>query len=226
MKHPQSQQSSSTLLPGYVLPMAAFMVLTALEGFAPSAYYVWLYALKCVVVTATLFWFRRTTWQDIQPSVRVLIPAVVVGLAVFGQWILLDKLIPYPHLGSRIGLNPFSTIESPVVLFMFLTVRFYGLAVMVPVMEELFWRSFLLRYMTDPDFTKLPLGTFSWQAFAIVAGMFGLLHSEWLVAIICACAYGLLLRQTKSIFACIIAHGVTNLALGIYVLVARDWIYW
>ena len=205
--------------------MAAFMVLTTIEGFAPSAYYVWLYVFKCVVVTAILFSYR-TTWKDIQPSVHVLIPAVVVGLAVFGQWILLDKLIPYPHLGSRIGLNPFSTIENPIVLFIFLTVRFYGLTVMVPVMEELFWRSFLLRYMTEPDFTKLPLGTFSWQAFAIVAGMFGLLHSEWLVAVICACAYGLLLRQTRSLFACIIAHSVTNFALGIYVLVARDWSYW
>ena len=117
MKHPQRQQPSSTFWQGYVLPMAAFMVLTTIEGFAPSAYYVWLYVFKCVVVTAILFSYR-TTWKDIQPSVHVLIPAVVVGLAVFGQWILLDKLIPYPHLGSRIGLNPFSTIENPIVVLL------------------------------------------------------------------------------------------------------------
>lgn len=225
MKHPQNQQASSTLWLGYVLPMAAFMLLTTIEGFAPKPYYVWLYVFKCIVVTAILFSFR-TASKDIQPNVHVLIPAVLVGLAVFGEWILLDKLIPYPHLDSRIGLNPFTTIESPIVLTIFLTVRFYGLAVMVPVMEELFWRSFLLRYLTDPDFTKLPLGTFSWTAFAIVAGAFGLMHSEWLVAVICACAYALLLRQTRSLFACIVAHGVTNLALGIYIIVARDWIYW
>ena len=209
----------------YVTPMAAFLVLTSVESSAPKAYYVWLYLAKAIVVTAVLIAFR-TPWKDIQPNARLLVPAVLVGLAVFIEWILLDKAIPYPHLGQRASLDPFTAIEVPALRLLFLTVRFYGLVLMVPVMEELFWRSFLLRYLTDSDFTKLPIGIFSWESFWLVAVAFGLAHSEWLVAIICACAYALLLKQTRSVFACIVAHGTTNLALGVYVIFTHDWVYW
>ncbi len=209
----------------YVTPMAAFMVLTTAESSAPKAYYVWLYLAKVVVVTAILVAFR-TPWKDIRPKAHLLVPAVLVGLAVFVEWIVLDKVIPYPHLGDRTSLDPFTAIEVPALRLLFLTARFYGLVFMVPVMEELFWRSFLLRYVTDSDFTKLPVGAFSWGSFSLVAVAFGLAHSEWLVAIICACAYALLLRQTRSLFACIVAHAVTNLALGVYVILTHDWVYW
>jgi hypothetical protein len=205
--------------------MATFMVLTTAESSAPRAYYVWLYLAKVIVVTAVLLGFR-TPWRDIRPKANMLVPAVLVGLLVFIQWILLDKAIPYPHLGDRTSFNPFTAIEDPALRLLFLTARFYGLTIMVPVMEELFWRSFLLRYLTDPDFTKLPVGVFSWGSFWLVAVAFGLAHSEWLVAVICACAYALLLRQTRSLFACIVAHGITNLSLGVYILLTHDWIYW
>ena len=225
MKETEKLPNRYPLWLAYVTPMAAFMVLQSVESSAPKAYYVWLYLVKVIVVTALLVAFK-TPWKDIRPRVHLLFPAVLVGLFVFIEWILLDKAIPYPHLGHRTSLDPFTAIEAPALRLLFLTARFYGLVFMVPVMEELFWRSFLLRYFTDSDFTKLPVGTFNWEAFLLVAIAFGLAHSEWLVAIICACAYALLLRQTRSLFACIVAHAVTNLALGVYVILTRDWVYW
>lgn len=209
----------------YVMPMIAFTVLTAVESSAPGVYYTWLYLAKVIIVTAVLLRFR-TPWQDIQINANLLIPAIAVGLLVFVEWVVLDKVIPYPHLGDRVSLNPFAAIEDPTLRLLFLVTRFYGLVLMVPVMEELFWRSFLLRYLTDSDFAKLPIGVFSWESFSLVAIAFGLAHSEWLVAIICACAYALLLKQTRSLFACIVAHGTTNLALGAYVILTHDWVYW
>lgn len=225
MKETEDKHTSHPLWLAYTAPIAAFIVLTSVEGYVPQAGYVWFYLIKAIAVTATLVVFRAP-WKDIRPTARVLVPAILVGLVVFAEWILLDQWIPYPHLGSRVGFNPFDAIESPALRVLFLTVRFYSLVLMVPVMEELFWRSFLLRYFTDSDFARLPVGSFSWGAFAIVSGLFALAHAEWLVAFICACIYALLLRQTKSIFACILAHSTTNLALGIYVILARDWIYW
>jgi hypothetical protein len=208
----------------YVVPMALFMALTYLEG-RMTAQYVWLYIGKVGVVTAALV-ACRAAWKDIRLEARVVPISILVGLAVFAEWVLIPKIVPYPPLGSRVGFNPFESISDPVMRGLFLAFRIFGLAVMVPVMEELFWRSFLLRYFTSSDYAALPVGTFSWSAFAIVAAGFGLAHPEWLVAVVCACAYGLLLRQTKSLFACILAHAVTNLALGIYVLIAKDWPYW
>jgi len=211
---------------GYVVPMAAFMILTAVEGSMPKQY-VWLYIAKAILVTVLLI-VGRTTWKrDVQWSLSMLLIGAVVGLVCFAGWVTIDPLTPhFKILGNRTEYNPFKEIADPSVRMLFLAVRFYGLALMVPVMEELFWRSFLLRWITDQDFEKLPVGTFSWGAFAIVAAGFGLAHPEWLVAILFACAMALLLRQTKSLFACIVAHGVTNLALGIFVMVTGNWKYW
>lgn len=209
----------------YVAPMAIFLALTDIESRFPLQFYPYLYGFKIAVVSVAL-WVFRSVWREIRWESRVLPLAVAVGIVVFAGWIWLDKWIPYPHLGTRTGLNPFTAIENPLGRAVFIGARFYGLVLMVPLMEELFWRSFLLRYLTVSEFKTLPLGAFSWTAFALVAGAFGLAHSEWLVAILTAIAYGLLLRATRSLLACIVAHGITNLCLGIYVLSSGDWKYW
>ncbi|HEX9997290.1 MAG TPA: CAAX prenyl protease-related protein [Abditibacterium sp.] len=209
----------------YVAPIVLFLALSDIEGRIARQFYPSFYAFKVVLVSLAL-WHFRAIWREIRWDKRVIMPAVGVGILVFAAWIGIDKAIPYPHLGARTGFNPFAAIENPTAQFLFLAVRFFGLVLMVPLMEELFWRSFLLRYLTQPDFEKLPIGAFSWTSFALVAGAFGLGHSEWLPAIMAAIAYGLLLRATKSLLACIIAHSVTNLCLGIYVLSTGDWKYW
>ncbi len=211
---------------GYVAPMVAFLGITALEGSAPKQY-IWIYIAKAVLVTALLIAGRSTWKREVKWNGPMLLLGTVVGLACFAGWVLIDPLTPhFKFLGTRTEYNPFKEIADPTVRALFLAVRFYGLALVVPVMEELFWRSFLLRWITDQDFEKLPVGTFSWGAFAIVAAGFGVAHPEWLVAILFACAMALLLRQSRSLFACIVAHGVTNLALGIWVIVTHNWKYW
>lgn len=209
----------------YVLPMAVFLVFTLAESAAAGVAYVLLYVVKVCAVTAALY-VCRATWRDVKISGRVLLPAVAVGLAVFAQWVLLDRYVNYYRLGGRAALNPFEAVADPALRAAFLVARFYGLALVVPFMEELFWRSFLLRYLTDSDFEKVPVGEFSWAAFALVASAFALSHPEWLPALVTACAYALLLRSTKSLFACVVAHAVTNLALGLYVVASGQWHLW
>ena len=210
----------------YAAPMAVFMIFTsALEPFFKSQY-VWIYSAKILAITILLITYRKVWAEELRPSAKGFVWGLVVGLAVFAEWILLDKWIPYHHLGTRTALNPFVSIANPMHRALFIAVRFYGLALIVPIMEELFWRSFLLSYITNPEFRKLRLGEFSWGAFWAVAVMFGFSHPEWLAAIICAAAYGLLLRKTKSLFACVVAHSVTNFVLGVFVLVTKDWKYW
>ena len=149
---------------------------------------------------------------------------------MFAEWIWLQPLTHYPHfsfLGKRTEYNPFAAIANPGLRWAFLAARFYGLALLVPLVEEVFWRSFLLRIISDPDdFERLQPWKFTWTAFGVVAVLFGFTHPEWLEAIICAVAYGLLLRQTRSLFACVVAHATTNLMLGIYVVTQHAWAYW
>ena len=224
---PARTVSGNAWLP-YVAPMAVFMLITAVEGQFKSQYPL-VYIIKVMAVSLCV-WYSREPFREIKPEGRFILPAVLVGAAVFAEWIWLDPLTHYPHLvflGKRAEYNPFVSIANPVVRAFFLVARFYGLALLVPLVEEVFWRSFLLRIFTDPDdFQRVKLGAFSWTAFAAVAVAFGLAHPEWLEAIICAAAYGLLLRQTKSLFACVVAHATTNLMLGIYVITQHAWNFW
>lgn len=209
----------------YTIPIAIFLVITFLEGQSPENY-VWIYFAKIALTLIALI-VLRSTWRDISFDYKWIPVAIAVGIIVFFGWVWLDKVIPYPKfLGERTAFNPFQEIRDEALRYAFLAVRFFGLVILVPVMEELFWRSFLLRYVTKPEFWTLRVGEFSWAAFFIVAGLFGLAHPEWLVAVLTAMAYALLLKYTRSLFACVVAHAVTNLALGVYVMRTGDWSYW
>jgi hypothetical protein len=212
---------------GYVVPMAAFVALTALEGAEGSGIsYPVLYACKAAVVTITLVMSRKV-WKDIRFEPKMLLVGLVVGALAYFEWIYVDRHTHhFSFLGVRTAYNPFHEIPSVALRSLFMAVRFYGLVVMVPVMEELFWRSFLLRWITDSEFTRIKLGEYSWTAFAAVTGLFALSHPEWLAAAIFAAAMALLLRGTKSLFACIVAHATCNLLLGLYVIHTGHWQLW
>ena len=208
----------------YWIPLVAFGVLTVGESYLPAVWFPAAYLLKAFVVTACLLIWRAPL-ADIRPDARVVLPSVILGLVVFVLWIGIDKLVPYPHLGSRTAFDPMS-LHGSVWWPVFLITRLYGLVLMVPVMEEIFWRSFLLRYLTQSDFLKLPLGTFSTSALWIMVAASALAHPEWLVAVVASLAYAFWIRRTRSLFAAILAHATTNGALGVYVLATREWHYW
>src|SRR5215203_3127911 len=209
----------------YAAPIVVFGVLTALEGYVPAGFYPAAYIAKVAVVTATLAYFRGPL-ADIHRSWTVVPLAVVVGLVIVGEWLLIDKLVPYPHIGTRVGYDTFEAIGSAGLRWAFLVARLYGLVLVVPVMEELFWRSFLLRYATTVDFTSLAVGQFSVAAFWIMVAVSAVAHPEWLVAAIASGLFAWLLRTTGSLFAAIVAHAVANAALGAYILVTGEWQYW
>lgn len=212
------------ILREYVVPMGLFLAFTYVEGLVPR-WYVPLYILKIAVVTAALGVCRRPL-GTIRFDLATVPLALAVGAAVFLEWILVDRWVPYPHLGARSAFNPFAGIGSPWGRAAFIALTVYAMAVMVPVMEELFWRSWLIRYLTTPQWQAIAPWQYSRNGFLGVAVLFGLAHTEWLVAVICAMAYAWLLRRTQSLFACIVAHGCTNLLLALYVLHTGSWKYW
>ena len=208
--------------------MVAFALLTSLESPLGLALYPFVYATKAILVLAALLYCCRFWKQELIWDSKAVVLGFVVGLLGLGLWLGLDAVQPKGFsLGERTAYNPFEAIASPALRYSFLTVRFVGLALLVPVMEEVFWRSFLLRFLTDQEKWKsLPIGQFSLAAFGIVAVVFAAVHPEWLAALGYAALMAGLLRHTKSLLACIVAHGITNAALGIYVLLTGKWHYW
>jgi|ERR1700683_893703 len=220
-ERPVTQREALT---SYLAPISIFAVFTTAESCLPLSWYPFIYGVKIVcIIGALLTW--RTSLADIRWSPRLILPAFALGLAVLAAWIGIDRLLPYPHLGHRVGFNPLA-IPSAFVRDGFLATRFLGLVVVVPVMEELLWRSFLLRYLTRVDFLAAPIGTFTSRAFAGMVAVSAMVHPEWLVAIIASATYGWLVFRTRSIFAAIVAHATTNAGLGVYILITNDWKYW
>ena len=96
----------------------------------------------------------------------------------------------------------------------------------VPVIEELFWRSFLIRWIIDNDFLRVPIGKVTPLAAAVTSVLFALAHPEWLPALLTGALWAWLSGGRKSLSACAISHATANLALGVYVITTHDWKFW
>ena len=109
-----------------------------------------------------------------------------------------------------------------------LGVRLLRLIVVVPLLEELFWRGFLLRYLIREDFTKVPVGEFSWLSFGVVTAGFVFEHSfaDWPAALLTGALYNIVAYRTRSLSSCVLVHAVTNALLGVYVLRTGQWGFW
>jgi CAAX prenyl protease-like protein len=126
------------------------------------------------------------------------------------------------------GFDPTVFAGSPVLYWLTVTARFARLVIIVPLLEEIFWRGFLLRYLIREDFSKVPLGAYSHLSFFGVAGLFMLVHQtpDWPAAFVTGLIFNGLLVRTKSLGTCVAAHAITNLGLGIYIMATRQWGFW
>ncbi len=212
----------------YILPFALFLAFLGIRGvlpFGPAGEY----PIRVIAVTAILLAVSR-------PVIRLkpgrAIQSVGLGIAVFVIWVAPDLLWPAyrghwlfqnPLTGSARSSLPDGTLKD----LLFLTFRLAGTVVLVPIIEELFWRAWLMRYLVSPDFQNVRLGTYTALSFWLTALLFASEHGPyWDVGLLAGFAYGWWMVRTRSLADCIVAHGVTNLALAVYVVVMARWEYW
>lgn len=220
-----------------ILPFGLFMLFIAIQQLAEwgleqgiqlyeQKHLLYLYPLKTALVALLLIALWRN-YSEINLADLKKLPAtgasILLGLLVFVLWINMDW--DFASFGASAGFDP-TLITSDPERWMLIAFRLTGAAILVPIMEELFWRSFLLRYIIKSDFNAVRIGSYTLSSFLICAVLFGLEHSLILAGIMAGMAYSLLLYKTKSIAQCILSHGVTNLALGIYVLQTGSWMFW
>jgi CAAX prenyl protease-like protein len=105
-------------------------------------------------------------------------------------------------------------------------VRLTGAALLVPVMEELFWRSFVMRWIHDHDFLAVSLARVGYKALALSAVVFGLEHHLWFAGLLAGLAYGWLYIRAGNLWVPILSHGVTNGLLGAWVVYTQSWEFW
>ena len=220
-----------------VLPFAIFMLFIGSEevlrflngkGLAnfPATIHLYLYPFRAVATGLLLafFWKRydETRFRDLLRYRETLL-SVGVGIIVFVLWINM----PWA-LGASVtpaGYDP-TVVSDSFTRHCLMLIRLLSASIVVPIMEELFWRSFLLRYVINPDIATVPVGAFSWASFLIGALLFGLEHHQFYAGIMAGVAYSLLLYRTRSLVLCIVSHGVTNALLGVFVLQTQQWRFW
>lgn len=202
------------------------------------------YTLRTLLGGAVLFitrpWrlYERPSWRDVPW-------ALVAGVGVFILWVgfesdafralapraaewyerylvgplpggfgqLREPMRSYPYLPARTGWTAF-------------VIHMVGTSVVIAVAEEFFWRGFLYRWLCARDFRSMPLSRYDRSMFLVVAVLFGLEHAEWFAGVLAGLIYGTLVIRSGRIWPAVIAHGLTNFLLGIYVVRADAWWFW
>ena len=210
----------------FAVYIAALVIVPSLRENLPAGWDDrWLYAFQIVAVLLALAFFARAYDELRAPALggRAALEAVGVGVAVFVLWVNLD--FPWAKLGEPgAGFDP--RRAGGDIDWMLVAVRLFGAAAVVPIMEELFWRSFLLRWIDRPDFLQQSPATASLRALLISSVVFGIEHRLWLAGILAGLAYGGLYRRSNTLWSPILAHAVTNLLLGLWVVATGAWHFW
>jgi uncharacterized protein len=232
----------------WVLPFGLYMAFLLLESVAHSVspwipalehwgvlLPLWLYPVKIVAVLGALIYYWRQydeLHDKLCTSLGEGVLALGAGVVVYLAWVRMDWA--WAMMGQAAGYNPLQAGAGFGVLLA--AVRLFGAAVVVPIMEELFWRSFLIRFVitlfpedethVPTEFTSVRLGTFTFISFVATVLLFGSEHALWLAGMMAGAIYNLLLYKTRRLWPCVLAHGVTNLLLGIHVLVTQEWQWW
>lgn len=223
--------SHGSKLLAYVLPMGVFIGLLALVtplkiiggAFWLRAPEYWLFPLQTLVCGVLLLRY----WREYEfHGLKRLGFAVGIAVIVFVIWIA-----PQQFFGAAPrteGFDPQTFAAQPPLYWATVLLRFLRLVVVVPLVEEVFWRGFLLRYFINDKFEAVPIGEFSWLSFGVVVVGFTFVHSsaDWIAAAITGALYNVVAYRTKSLGSCVVAHAITNLLLGLWIMHTQQWGFW
>ena len=188
----------------------------------------WVHPAQIAICSVLLFrWWRFYEWR---PPARVFF-TVFIGILALVLWVSpLAYVVESFHPASKRvpGFDPAFFGAGGLPYFLNLGCRFVRLVIIVPLVEEIFWRGFMLRWLIDSDFTKVPFGTFQWKSFSIVALLFMLEHTppDWPAALLTGALFNLVAIRTRSLSSCVLVHAITNLGLGLYILRTGDTGFW
>ena len=140
----------------------------------------------------------------------------------YSTWYRTWMELPIGELPPASGPSPY---EPSVCGWPLTIVKLIGSAFVIAPVEEVFFRSFLYRRLQARDFRAVPLSRFDLSSFLWMVFLFTLEHDRPVVAALAGAAYGLLAIRF-GLGSAIVAHVVTNLALGLHVICRGEWWFW
>jgi CAAX prenyl protease-like protein len=217
----------------YAGPFVLFVALLPLQH-SIALLALWLNLAYVAVMAGALgaVWPRIPDLRQDKLAVRHWAGTIGIGVFVFLAWVVPDRLFPgYHHsvifenflTGSMTAGLSDAARSQPAVLWL----RAFRAVAIVPIVEELFWRAWLMRWIIAPSFLSIPLGTWSARAFWFVAALFAVEHgAQWDVGLVAGVLYNWWMVRTKSLGDLILVHAISNACISIYVVAAGRWEYW
>jgi CAAX protease family protein len=185
----------------------------------------WLVAVRGIAVALVLASFWRG-YVELRAAPRAAWPewalAIAAGWVVFGAWIAFDS--GWAVNGTTSGFDPRGAHGR--IDWILVTLRILGTALVVPVMEELFWRSFLMRRIGGRDFLARDPRNAGALAFGLSCALFASEHAQWFAGLIAGAAYSALYMRSRNLWIPIVSHATTNGTLAIWILATASWQLW
>jgi exosortase E/protease (VPEID-CTERM system) len=166
------------------------------------------YPFKVFALLAVLFVFRRLYLglpRQLDPG------AIVAGGIVGVVWLLSDT----GGDGAQIAalLDRMTASDQAIWVVM----RIIGTVALVPLVEELFFRGYLL--------SRLDRGGWGWRVLAVVlsSALFAALHGRWIAAGLAGVVLALVHLRRGRVTDAVQAHVAANLLVALGALVSGDW---
>jgi uncharacterized protein len=219
-----------------VAPFIIFVALTCCQGKFGAASAYWIYLAK-TIAGAWLVWEMRPFVSEMRWAISW--EAIVVGVGIFAIWVgISGEWTTQNSLWVKLGVahapaappndwNPHGQFgDNSALAWLMISVRIAGSTLVVPPLEEVFYRSFLYRYIARQNFLSVPLNRFLPLPFVATALIFGFSHNEWLAGILCGAAFQWLVLRKNRLGDAMTAHAITNFLLGVWVAWKGAWNFW
>lgn len=238
----------------FLLPFAIYMIANSFEPSPPTpqavveqvanqapvvtadaAYqrYPAIYAAKIALTVAAIIfvWPGYRQFMPIRCGFLAILVGIVGAVLWIGLWAAdLESMLGIRKLiggaGQRSTFNPFEQLNSPAQAWAFMALRLFGLALVVPLVEEMFYRGFVMRFVIDRNWPAVPIGKVTPFAAAAAIVLPTVSHPEVFAAVAWFSLMVWLYAKTKNIWDCVVAHITTNGLLGLYVLTSANPAAW
>jgi hypothetical protein len=188
----------------YIIPFLVYILIMPIVGLLTDNKLLG-YALRIFLTVVLLYYYRNK--YDVK--IRFDFLALIVGVLVFVSWIFLD----------------FSQQVNQITTFGII-IRLLGSILIAPIIEELFTRDFLIRFLVNPYWKKVKVGTYTFPSFIITVLFFGFSHGRWVAGLVAGVLFNLLLYKKKDVGKCIFAHMIANFLLSVYIIITGSWYFW
>jgi len=202
-------------------PFLLFIVLVMLASQLQSP---WIVVMRAPVIALLLVWF----WAG-YGELRAPLPtpahgslAAIAGFVVFLIWIGVDQ--DWAVFSRTPGFA--AALPDGRTDWIWGLARLAGFALVVPVMEELFWRSLVLRWIERHEFLSVSPRSVGLRALVITTALFALEHERWFAGVAAGLVYAGVYMRSGSLWTPILAHAITNASLGIWILYTQNWQLW